>query len=245
MELMSSDRPSPAPNWHALHTDVRNYPNCDDGALAEGFSNDVVFLLTDRWGTVGDLAAEIRHDPPFRAFVLKHIDLTAADQTDFQTIANNARNHCPATAADICRLIELAAKAKGDGIFDQEICKEELSPIVASSDGHFDVATWREFYRLYSRYRPCAVSGLEDVVSRTVVRLLTDHWSELPAITGIAESDPWFLDSVVNHIDSDAGIERLKLITLNAGRHCPKGLAELCSRIEARAQSRQGNNTKD
>src|ERR1041385_2762356 len=61
-----------AKDWSSLEHAFHAYPNCDDGALAEGYDDKVVVLLTDHWKSVSDLTHLFKRDPKFQSFVLRH-----------------------------------------------------------------------------------------------------------------------------------------------------------------------------
>jgi hypothetical protein len=96
-------------SWSALYRTFKLYKQCDDGSLAEGYSDRVVSLLTERWPTVQALAKLARANREFGNFVLLHVDdLMSPDQG--RTIIGNAEKHCPAGAKEICK--RLAAKVR-------------------------------------------------------------------------------------------------------------------------------------
>ena len=85
------------------------YRQCDDGSIAEGYSDRVVILLTERWSTVTTLSKLGRSNPEFERFVLSHVDgLMSPDQS--KTIINNARKRCPVGAEKLCRRLEASAR---------------------------------------------------------------------------------------------------------------------------------------
>ncbi len=97
-------------SWKAMHFHFRKFGQCDDGPIAEGYSDDVVTLLAHKWNLVGELASLGRTDPTFLQFVLAHIDGTTAPE-DLQAVRSNAQDACPPGHARLCRLI--AGRAKG------------------------------------------------------------------------------------------------------------------------------------
>ena len=95
-------------DWRQAYNFFWRYDHCDDGAVAEGYDDRVVGLLTKQWSTVRELAKLCRQDQAFQRFVLKHIDtLMSAQQAD--TIATNAQRNCPAGAAEICKRLKAAS----------------------------------------------------------------------------------------------------------------------------------------
>jgi hypothetical protein len=98
-----------AKSWHALHQQFDRYGSCDDGAIAEAFTEAVIRLLADRWLEFRDLARLSKTDPTFRSFVMRHIDATVRDE-DLTKVAKSARSSCPPGAAALCDNIAAAAR---------------------------------------------------------------------------------------------------------------------------------------
>lgn len=96
-------------SWAAIYRTFRLYKQCDDGALAEGYSDKVVILLTQRWPTVEALSKLAQSNPQFGDFVLHHVD-GLMSPNEAKTIANNAEKHCPVGSNEMCQ--RLAAKAR-------------------------------------------------------------------------------------------------------------------------------------
>ncbi|HVZ23876.1 MAG TPA: hypothetical protein VG871_22535, partial [Vicinamibacterales bacterium] len=95
--------------WSDLHTAFRTFQACDDGAIAEGWSEFTVRTLATHWNTVIDLQRLTTGDIRFHRFVLRHIDATG-DAGDLRRIAINAGDYCPRAAKDLCRDIADAAR---------------------------------------------------------------------------------------------------------------------------------------
>jgi len=97
-------------DWKAFHVAFKRLAHCDDGAMAESFSDNVVRLLARDWKHIEDLGTLIASDRSFRRFVLNHIDSTT-NPADLKMVISNSREHCPATARPLCRSIETEAKS--------------------------------------------------------------------------------------------------------------------------------------
>jgi hypothetical protein len=97
-------------DWKAFYGVFRRLAHCDDGAMAESFSDNVVRLLAKDWKHFGDLESFVASNGDFRRFVLNHVDATT-DPKDLTMIINNSRQHCPATAKRLCRSIEAEARS--------------------------------------------------------------------------------------------------------------------------------------
>lgn len=58
-------------SWKNVHLAFQEFAKCDDGGVAEGYSEAVARLLADRWNTLPELVRLIHSDPPFEAFILR------------------------------------------------------------------------------------------------------------------------------------------------------------------------------
>lgn len=95
-------------DWDALHVAYKRFLPCDDGAIAEGFTESVVRILVEHWASLGRLSKFAKKDPSFLRFVYRHIT-SSADPEDLKRIQNNLKKHgCPAANCEICREVELA-----------------------------------------------------------------------------------------------------------------------------------------
>jgi hypothetical protein len=100
-------------DWKVLHGHFQLYGACDDGAVAEGYSEDVVALLAKAWTLLPDLASLARSDPTFLDFVLAHVDSSTAAE-DLALVRVNADRHCPRGHKALCkRISERAERALG------------------------------------------------------------------------------------------------------------------------------------
>ena len=96
-------------SWDDLYGSYKRYKHCDDGAIAEGYSESVARILVDHWNTLSRLADITRKDTDFRRFVLKHIDETV-NLEDIKNIRANAEKRCPSGLRDLCRDIRKQAE---------------------------------------------------------------------------------------------------------------------------------------
>jgi hypothetical protein len=67
-------------SWDALYKSYTLYQKCDDGAIADGYSESVARVLADHWDTLPQLAELAKNDPKFLRFVLRHVDATDDDK---------------------------------------------------------------------------------------------------------------------------------------------------------------------
>jgi len=97
-------------SWAELHAQYVTYVKraaCDDGAIAEGWSDAVGHLLADRWKEFPKLSRLTDSDPGFLPFVIRHIDLTIPAET-WDRIRENAKVACPRGHDQFCKAILLA-----------------------------------------------------------------------------------------------------------------------------------------
>jgi phosphoglycolate phosphatase-like HAD superfamily hydrolase len=96
-------------DWDQVYRAYKRFSYCDDGAIAEGYSDSVTKLLADDWKSFNRLLVLTNRNSDFRDFVLKHIDESVPGDR-LAKIANNARSECPARGKNLCASI---AKATG------------------------------------------------------------------------------------------------------------------------------------
>lgn len=100
MAKKAEEQASTLKTWSALHQSFKQYVTCDDGAIAEGYSNSVATLLSN-WNDVASLTKIIAKDKSFGDFVIKHVDwLMTPSQLD--SIDSHASKSCPTEAAALC-----------------------------------------------------------------------------------------------------------------------------------------------
>ena len=90
--------------WQAVFHSYNRYWRCDDGAIAEEYSDSVASLLAEHWDQFAELLTLTKKNPKFQAFVLRHINATMASQ-QYTAIRQNVRSRCPSDARHLCRLI--------------------------------------------------------------------------------------------------------------------------------------------
>lgn len=90
-----------ANSWGQLHRFYERFRHCDDGSIAEGFSESASMLLDKKWQDVRDFERLSRKDPRFKRFVIRHLDETVPVRLD--RIEHNASNSCPKKLKNLCR----------------------------------------------------------------------------------------------------------------------------------------------
>jgi hypothetical protein len=91
--------------WGDIFHSFKSYGHCDDGAIAEGYSDKVVHLLAMDWKSFTELNHLTKANPDFRNFILRHIDTTAS-WDELRSAQQNARRRCPAEGTTLCRVID-------------------------------------------------------------------------------------------------------------------------------------------
>lgn len=98
-------------NWNEIYDSFIKYSHCDDGAIAEGYSESVSQVLANHWDQLNKLEKLIKKNKKFGTFVLKHIDQTIADEARLKII-DNALKQCPSKSKVLCKEISSSAKRK-------------------------------------------------------------------------------------------------------------------------------------
>jgi len=95
--------------WQEIHAAYRLFAHCDDGAIAEGFTQSVVHHLASRWSALPEAERLFVQDTQFEVFVIKHIDASASNK-ELEQIIEQSTRRCPAGAQALCRKLEKAAR---------------------------------------------------------------------------------------------------------------------------------------
>jgi hypothetical protein len=98
--IAAETQPRPQ-TWDRLYKSFTWYGQCDDGSVAEAWSDFVATLLAERWETLPDLYALTKAHRSFGKFVLRHLDETMTLE-QAKTIKHNAKDSCPAVARAFC-----------------------------------------------------------------------------------------------------------------------------------------------
>lgn len=75
-------------NWSTLQRHQRRFDRCDDGELAEGYSDAVVGLFSNKWETFGQFIAIARTHADFFHWAVKHIDVSASESSLVKVTTN-------------------------------------------------------------------------------------------------------------------------------------------------------------
>ena len=96
-------------SWKQLYASYRKFAGCDDGSIAEGYSESVRRLLVTRWNSLPEFSELAANNSGFKKFVLRHIDATLSID-DLSAIRDGAKKRCPAGASGLCMRIRIAAE---------------------------------------------------------------------------------------------------------------------------------------
>jgi len=88
-------------SWQELYVAFKKYNSCDDGAIAEGFSESISLLMSEKWESIDQLHVYARKDSKFQKFVIKHLDETAPMER-LKKIKMNAISNCGKNIKGIC-----------------------------------------------------------------------------------------------------------------------------------------------
>jgi hypothetical protein len=97
-------------SWKNMYRAFRQFRQCDDGGVAEGFSEADAKLMADHWSRFRDLLHLVRKDSAFERFVIDHLDETD-DNRDLVKIDRLALTACPIAANDFCAEIHAHLKS--------------------------------------------------------------------------------------------------------------------------------------
>jgi len=90
-------------DWDSVYRSFKRYGHCDEGGIAEQYSDSVSRLLARDWKHL-DALLRLTSDQGFEQFVIRHIDETMAEDEAALVIAN-ARLRCPPGAKRLCKSI--------------------------------------------------------------------------------------------------------------------------------------------
>jgi hypothetical protein len=76
--------------------------------VSEGYTDAIVQLLADEWGSIPELVALTRADVSFGSFVIRHVDASASEP-DLRALLRNAAV-CTAAPADLCAALVTSAQ---------------------------------------------------------------------------------------------------------------------------------------
>jgi hypothetical protein len=90
-------------DWDSVYRSFKRFAHCDEGGIAEAYSDSVGRLLARDWKHLNAFV-RLTSDQGFEEFVIRHIDETMSED-EAALVINNARLHCPPGAKRLCRSI--------------------------------------------------------------------------------------------------------------------------------------------
>ena len=72
--IAAENESSTAESWLSLYKSFNSFEHCDDGAIAEGYSEAVARLFTLEWRSFHVMRTYVRKNKRFEKFLLRHID---------------------------------------------------------------------------------------------------------------------------------------------------------------------------
>jgi hypothetical protein len=88
--------------WASIYASFKAYtPRCDDGGMAEGYTDAIVKVLANDWEGIVELEGFVHPDPAFLAFVIRHVD-GSANLADLRKVLFNASQLCPHDLRRLC-----------------------------------------------------------------------------------------------------------------------------------------------
>jgi hypothetical protein len=100
--------------WEQIYDWFTRYSACDEGTIAEGYSDVVVKMLAHEWDQLPHLRTLVADDSRFRGFVLRHLDATV-DRSDLTVVVTNASRRCPRRDLRLCTdILRQATSARSE-----------------------------------------------------------------------------------------------------------------------------------
>ena len=121
------------------------------------------------------------------------------------------------------------ACCSGEGFPHKTACSEReafLAEGEASS-----LKTWDAVYASFQQFSQCDDASISEGYSDSIVRLLSERWSQTQRLQELTQRDREFETFVVRHIDELMSPQQDVDITQNAEKHCPEGAQALCEHI--------------
>jgi hypothetical protein len=76
LAMKAESEASTLETWQSVFVSYKKYRQCDDGAIAEGYSSSIATLLADHWEDIGQLTRFSNQNTRFNKFVLRHVTST-------------------------------------------------------------------------------------------------------------------------------------------------------------------------
>ena len=90
--------------WDEVYSAWEAFRQCDDGAIAEGFSESITMILSTQWTEKGKLINLIEKHPNFEKFIIKHIN-KSVPYDRLSKLGHMAKMRCVDSTHDFCMKI--------------------------------------------------------------------------------------------------------------------------------------------
>jgi len=95
-------------SWRNVHNAFKQFSMCDQGGVAEGYSNAIAKILVNQWSSLSSLYEATKVEPGYEGFILRHIN-ESIDENDLEAIYQSATNRCPPNNTTLCEKLAHAA----------------------------------------------------------------------------------------------------------------------------------------
>lgn len=96
-------------NWGDVYRSFQQFAQCDDGAIAEGYSDVIGLLLARDWAHFDELIVLTSVDKEFERFIVRHVNETIPEDA-FEKIIKNTEFHCAPSEKRLCAQIRAATR---------------------------------------------------------------------------------------------------------------------------------------
>jgi hypothetical protein len=97
--------------WAQLRKAYTDFRHCDNGDIADQFTDALLRLVVD-WRGVEEFAAAAQKDPDYMTFLITHLQSPAA-KDDRETVYARAKKECPKSLDSFCAQVADATKSGG------------------------------------------------------------------------------------------------------------------------------------
>ena len=91
----------PLGSWKEIHFAYMYFKACDDGGIAEGYSDGIAKIMANHWTSLPRVKPFIKADPAFETWFIRHLDETNS-YDDSMKIDRLARTACPRGMRELC-----------------------------------------------------------------------------------------------------------------------------------------------
>lgn len=99
--MRAEEEASVLQKWDEIYLSYKRFKQCDDGAIAEGYSSSIQDMFLKEWTSSRELFSLIKRDAGFLDFIKSHIDDMMSLDTLLK-IKKDAKFSCPQDDRGIC-----------------------------------------------------------------------------------------------------------------------------------------------